>query len=208
MPLFCDICRCLGINCLLFSTWGESRIWHFRNIMLSDNLTLLSSLLFWRGRSYVCQCALFSHTSGEGANNTDRHIWDGSPIHPLRPQQNGRNFPDDIFKCIFLKMKMYEFPLRFLWSLLPRSKLVIFEHWFSQWLGAGQPTSHCLDQWWLVYWPIYASLGFNESISTHQFRFSIIPITLCSNEIPNCRNDISLLQDICDHFAGLWFMHV
>ena len=32
--------------------------------------------------------------------------------------------------------------------------LMISRHWFRQWLGADQATSHCLNQWWLVYWRI------------------------------------------------------
>ena len=30
------------------------------------------------------------------------------------------------------------------------------------WLGAGKATSHYLNQWWWVYWRIYASLNLNE----------------------------------------------
>ena len=86
---------------------GRVPILTFLNIMLNGNLTLLSSLLVWIGRSYVCQCALCSHTSGEGANNTDRHIWDGNPINTLRPQPNGRNFPNDIFKCTFFNENVW-----------------------------------------------------------------------------------------------------
>ena len=29
------------------------------------------------------------------------------PINPLRPRQNGRHFPDDIFKCIFLNENVW-----------------------------------------------------------------------------------------------------
>ena len=46
-------------------------------------------------------------------------------INTLRPRQNGRHFPDDIFKCIFL-IKMFKFLLRFHWSLFPRIQLTIF----------------------------------------------------------------------------------
>ena len=67
-------------------------------------------------------------------------------INILRPQQNCRHFPDD-FKCIFL-MKIYEFRLRFHWSLFLRF--------------ADQATSPYLTQWWLVYWRIHASIGFIE----------------------------------------------
>ena len=58
------------------------------------------------------------------------------------------------FSNAFSWIKMYEFRLRFHWSLLLRVQLTIFQHWFRQWLGAGQATSHCLDQWWLIYWRI------------------------------------------------------
>ena len=62
----------------------------------------------------------------------------------------------------FSWMKMLEFRLRFHWSLFLRVQLTIFQYWFRWWLGAGQATSHYLNQWWLVYWRIYPSLGLNE----------------------------------------------
>ena len=60
--------------------------------------------------------------------------------------------------------EMLEFRLRFHWILFLRVQLPIIQHLFRQWLGAGQVTSHYLNQWWLVYWRIYASLGRNELI--------------------------------------------
>ena len=63
----------------------------------------------------------------------------------------------------FSWVKMLEFRLRYHWSLFLRVQLT-FHHWFRQWLGAGQATSHYLNQWWLVYRRIYASLGLNELI--------------------------------------------
>ena len=65
----------------------------------------------------------------------------------------------------FSWMKILEFLLRFHWSLFLRIELTIFQHWFRWCLGAGQATSHYLNQWWLVYWRIYASLGLNELIA-------------------------------------------
>ena len=62
----------------------------------------------------------------------------------------------------FSWVKMLEFRLRFHWSLFLRVQLTIIQHWFRQWLGAGQVISHYLNQWWLVYRRIYASLGLNE----------------------------------------------
>ena len=58
---------------------------------------------------------------------------------------------------------MCSFRLRFHWSLFPRVKLTIFQHWFRWWLGADQATSHYLNQRWKIYRRIYASLGLNGS---------------------------------------------
>ena len=62
----------------------------------------------------------------------------------------------------FLRMKMLKFWLKFHCSLFLRVQLTRFQDWFRQRLGACQATSHYLNQWWLVYWRIYASLGLNE----------------------------------------------
>ena len=48
-------------------------------------------------------------------------------------------------------MKMYDFLLRFHWSLFPGVQLTEFQHGFRWWLGAGQATIHYLNQWWLVF---------------------------------------------------------
>ena len=70
-------------------------------------------------------------------------------------------FPTTI-STIFYCMKMNKFRLRFHWNLLPGVQLTIFQHWFRKWHGAGQATSHYLNQWWLVNWSVYASLGLSE----------------------------------------------
>ena len=67
-----------------------------------------------------------------------------------------------IFSSAFSWMKMFEFRLKFHWSLFLKVQLTIFQHWFRKWLGAVQATSHYLNQWWLVYRRIYASSGLNE----------------------------------------------
>ena len=68
------------------------------------------------------------------------------------------------FSNAFSWTKMYELRLRFHWRLFPRVQLTIFQHWFRWWLGAGLATSRSLNQWWLVYWRLYASLCLNESL--------------------------------------------
>ena len=65
----------------------------------------------------------------------------------FRRRQNDRRF-QTIFAKTFSWLRMYEFRSRFHWSLFLRVQLTIFHHWLRQWLGAGQATSHCLNQWW------------------------------------------------------------
>ena len=57
------------------------------------------------------------------------------------------------FSNAFSLVKMYECRLRFHWSLFLMFELTIFH----------QMTSHYLNQWWLVYWRIFA-LGLNKLI--------------------------------------------
>ena len=69
----------------------------------------------------------------------------------MRPRQDGRLFPDNIFKSIFFNKNVQ----------ILRLQLTIFCHWFRYWLGACQATSHYLNLCWLVYWRIHASPGYN-----------------------------------------------
>ena len=66
----------------------------------------------------------------------------------------------------FSWMKIYEFWLTFHWSLFLWVQLTIFQHW--------SVPSHYLNQWWLDYRRIYASLGLNESIHWNQNEMSSI----------------------------------
>ena len=89
---------------------------------------------------------------------------------------------DDNFKCIFL-MKMIEFRLEFQWNLFPEVQMTISQHWFRQWLGAEQATSHYLNQCWhTVHRRIYVVQGGDESNNTYR-KTSNISRTLVSNKI-------------------------
>ena len=68
----------------------------------------------------------------------------------------------NLFSNVLFSMKMFELRLKFHWSLFPGVQLTLLQHWCRQWLGAVQATSHYLNQWWLVYRRIYASVGLNE----------------------------------------------
>ena len=62
----------------------------------------------------------------------------------------------------FSWIQMLEIQLNFHWKLFHMVQLKIFHHWFRWWLGASQATSHYLNQWWFLYWRIFASRGLNE----------------------------------------------
>ena len=50
-------------------------------------------------------------------------------VNTLRPRQNGRHLPDNIFKCIFLNENV-RIPIKIRRSLFLRVQLTIFQHWF------------------------------------------------------------------------------
>ena len=78
----------------------------------------------------------------------------------------GRDNMDTIsqttFSRAFSSMKIVAFWLNFHWNIFARVQLTIIQHWFRKWHGADQAASHYLNQWWLVYRCIYASLGLIE----------------------------------------------
>ena len=79
-------------------------------------------------------------------------------LNTLRPRQNGRHFPDHIFKCIFLNENVWIW-LKISLGFVPRVRINNIPALVQIWLIAVQATSHYLNQWWLVYWHMYASLG-------------------------------------------------
>ena len=82
-------------------------------------------------------------------------------VNTLRQRTNGRHFADNIFKCIFINENV-RILLKISLKFVPKVPINNIPALFSWWLGADQATSHYLNQWWLVYWRIYASLGLNE----------------------------------------------
>ena len=79
----------------------------------------------------------------------------------LRLRQNGRNFADDIFKCIFLNENAWIL-LKISLKFVPKVRINNIPA-LVQIMAWRRPCDyHYLNQWWLVYWRIYASLGLNE----------------------------------------------
>ena len=96
-------------------------------------------------------------------------------------------------------MKLYEFLLILHCTLFLRIKLTIFQQWFRLWIGPGQAVSHYLNQWCLVYWCTYASLGPKTVKSLHQHGIIIVCLWYKYKHDSNmCSNDIQValcLQD-------------
>ena len=82
-------------------------------------------------------------------------------LNTLRPTQNGRHFPYDIFKCIFLNESVWisiKIPLKFVYKVPINNipALVQIMAWREQ------VTSHYLNKWWLDYRRIHSSLSLHE----------------------------------------------
>ena len=93
--------------------------------------------------------------------------WVLGPLNTLIPRQNGRRFPDDICKCLFLN-EIVKFWLRFHRSWFLRARLTIFQHWFGWWLGVGQAI--IWNNVCLLYWRIYTHHWVNWQNLTDQQR--------------------------------------
>ena len=59
------------------------------------------------------------------------------------------------FSNAFSSMKMFEFQLKFHWSLFLGTQLTMFQHWLRLWRGTDYVTNHYLNQWWLVCFVIF-----------------------------------------------------
>ena len=79
----------------------------------------------------------------------------------LRLRQNGRRFADDNFECIFLNENV-RILIKISLKFVPEGPINNIPSFVQKMACADQATSHHLNQWWLVYRRIYASLSLNE----------------------------------------------
>ena len=105
------------------------------------------------------------------------------------------------FSNQFSWMKMCKFRLKIRWSVFPRVQLTLFQHWFIWWCGADQATSHYLNQWWLVYWHIYASLA---TMIWNAMRTSCCRILVCRRPYISTRGLYDKLQLVKNIFTTLF----
>ena len=82
-------------------------------------------------------------------------------VNTLRPRQNGCHFADDIFKCILLNENA-QISLKISLKIVPKVWINNIPTLVQKMAWRRPGDKHYLNQWWLVYWRIYASLGLNE----------------------------------------------
>ena len=82
--------------------------------------TVRMCVCIWHDDTHVTAC--WSHSFGVSSYNV-------CPFNTLRPRQMDAIW-QTIFSSAFSWMKMFEFLLKFHWSLFLRVELTIFHHWF------------------------------------------------------------------------------
>ena len=93
-------------------------------------------------------------------------------INTLWQRQNGRDFANNIIKCIFVNENAHIL-IKFHWSLFPRVKInnIPALVQIMAWRPPGE--NHYLNQYCLVYWCIYVSLGLKE-LNSNLVKFCLI----------------------------------
>ena len=86
--------------------------------------------------------------------------WSWQPLNTLRSRQNGHHFADNIFKCIFLNENV-SILIRISLKFVPKGPMNNIPALVRE-MAWCQATSHYLNQCWLDYRCIYASLGLKE----------------------------------------------
>ena len=89
------------------------------------------------------------------------HPSGGQWVNSSSCEQNGHHFTDDIFKCIFLNENVW-ISLKISLKFVPKVRINNITALAQIMAWCWPDTSHHLNQWWLVCWRIYASLGLNE----------------------------------------------
>ena len=85
-------------------------------------------------------------------------------VNTLKPKPNGHRFADEIFKVIIVNQNCWN-----LTKKITEKCSQMFNKQYanigSEWLGAGQATSHYLNQWWPS-WPMYMYVTRPKRVNT------------------------------------------
>ena len=82
-------------------------------------------------------------------------------INTLRPRRNGQHFAHDIFKRVLFHENVW-ISIRISLKFVTKGPINNIPALVQIMVWRRSATSHYLNQWWLVYWRPYASLGLNE----------------------------------------------
>ena len=118
----------------VLTNWGRDK-------MAIISQTTLSNAFSWM-KMLECHCCCFNK---------------------LRPKQNGHHFADYTFKCIFLNENVrisIKISLMFV-AKGPINNIPVLIQIMAWRRQGDKAPSHYLNQWWLDYRHIYASLGLN-----------------------------------------------
>ena len=167
-------------------TLKDKRQWNLNQIQLFSFKKLCLSILSGKWHPFcsdsMCelktvQLLLFTSwqilkTASKTSEVHQPKPWSARRFNTLRPRQNGRHFADNIFKCIFLDENVW-ISLKISLKFVPKGPINNIPALLQIMVGAVQATSHYLNQWWLLYRRINASLGLNEIMkpcSARRFR--------------------------------------
>ena len=126
----------------------------------------------------------------------------------LRLRQNGSGFTDDTFKRIFLNENV-RISIKISMKFVPTGPISNIPAWVQimAWRRSGS-----LNQWWLVYWCIYASLALNEFSSWNMDDFLVWTFLFVNSFEPEWHiyasvNFPSLVQIMVCHLDGTKPLH-
>ena len=114
----------------------------------------------------------------------------------MEADTNCRHFAYDVFKCILLNETAW-MSLKMSLKLVTRVRINSIPALVQIMACADQATNHYLNQWWLVYWRIDASLGLGElslaDAASNRLNLNFTPFSL-SAIMPHIMFDISDLH--------------
>ena len=181
LPL-CFLCCIIPIARFMGPTWGPSGADRTQVGPMLSPWSLLSGMLYNKTHPYWGKCfswhrdwcfhlgnvlIAFTGICYETGFNMKwwyfqlQQQWVLLKINTLRPGENGRHFPDDIFKCIFLNEDIW-ISIKFSLKFVPKGPIDNISALVQIMAWRRPGASHYLNQWWLYYRRIYGSLVLNE----------------------------------------------
>ena len=134
-------------------------------------------------------------------------------INTLRPRQNGRHFPDDILEWIFLNEDVW-ISINISLKFIPRGPINNIPTLVQVMAWRRPGDKPYLNQWWLDYRRIYASLGLNELTRAWPHCNNLCSRCDCGSDANPCSREVIPMMTssngnifrvtgpLCGEFAG------